>query len=229
MKKKLLVFVLIFTVIVPQAFAQKTRKNTDTGGIHFGILAGGGLQTLYGTDYWDEPLDDKLNPGFHAGGIVNLPLFADLWIQSGVMFSSKGAKQNIITEDITKTINLAYAEVPVNVLYRPQLGDGHLLIGAGPYVSYGIFGNERIKIGTIITELKVKYIADATNEPSSYVYYRGLDAGANILFGYELYSGIFLQINGQMGLLKVNSEYGLPNDQTSKKNFGFGLSAGYRF
>jgi hypothetical protein len=229
MKKKLLVFVLIFTVIVPQTFAQKRRKNTDTGGIHFGILAGGGLQTLYGTDYWGEKLDNKLNPGFHAGANVNLPLFADLWIQSGVMFSTKGAKQNIITEDITKTINLAYAEVPLNVLYRPQLGDGHLLIGAGPYVSYGILGNERTKIGTITTELKVKYIADATNESSSYVYYRGLDAGANIFFGYELYSGIFMQINGQMGFLKVNSEYGLPNDQTSKMNFGFGLSAGYRF
>lgn len=229
MKTKLLIFLLVFTVIVPQVFGQKRRKNTDAGGIRFGILGGGSLQTLYGTDYWGEKLDNKMNPGFHAGGNAILPLFADLWIQPGISFSLKGAKQNIIAEDITKTINLVYVEVPVNVLYRPQLGDGHLLIGAGPYVSYGILGNERTKIGTITTELKVKYIADAAEEPSSYVYYRGLDAGANILFGYELYSGVFVQINGQMGLLKVNSEYGLPNDQTSKMNFGLGVSAGYRF
>ena len=229
MKTRFLIIVLVFAVLTPQAFAQTRRKNNDTGAIRFGILAGGGLQTLYGTDYWGEKLDNKLNPGFHTGGIVNIPLFADLWIQSGVMFSLKGARQNIINENITKTINLVYAEIPVNVLYRPQLGDGHLLIGAGPYAGYGLLGNERTKIGTITTELKVKFIADASNEPSSYVYYKGLDAGANIFLGYELYSGIFLQVNGQMGFLKVNSEYGLPNDQTSKMNFGLGLSAGYRF
>jgi hypothetical protein len=75
----------------------------------------------------------------------------------------------------------------------------------------------------------VKYLADASEEPTTYVYYRGLDAGANIFFGYEFYNGILLQLNGQMGLLKVNSDYGLPNDKTSKKNMGFGLSVGYRF
>ena len=133
MKTKFLIILLVFAVLVPQASAQKRRKNSDAGAIRFGILAGGGMQTLYGTDYWGEKLDNKLNPGFHAGGIVSIPLFADLWIQSGAMFSIKGAKQNIITENITKTINLAYAEIPVNLLYRPQLGDGHLLVGAGPY------------------------------------------------------------------------------------------------
>jgi len=229
MKTKLLVFLILFAVLAPQIFAQKRRKNIDTDGIRFGILAGGGLQTLTGTDYWGDKLNNKLNRGFHAGGNVILPIFADLWIQPGILFSIKGAKQNISVEDITKTVNLAYLEVPVNVLYRPQLGDGHLLLGLGPYVSYGVLGNERTKINNIITELKVKYMNDASGEPSTYVYYRGLDAGANIFFGYELYNGIFLHLNGQMGLLKVNSDYGLPNDQTSKMNMGLGLSAGYRF
>jgi len=227
MKTKLLAFILILTVLVPQAFAQKRRK-VDTG-IHFGILGGGGMQTLTGTDYWGVKLDSKLTPGFHAGGNVILSIFQDFWFQPGILFSVKGAKQNIIPDDITKTVSLSYIEVPLNLLYRPQLGDGHLLLGVGPYGGYGVLGRERVKSGTITTELTVKYLTDASEEPTTYVYYRGLDAGANIFFGYEFYNGILLQLNGQMGLLKVNSDYGLPNDKTSKKNTGFGLSVGYRF
>jgi hypothetical protein len=227
MKTKLLAFILVFTVLVPQTFAQKKRK-VDSG-IHFGILGGFSLQTLTGTDYWGEKLDNKLSPGFHGGGNVILPILPDLYFQPGLLFSVKGAKQSIITDDITKTTSLSYIELPLNVLYRPQLGDGHILLGLGPYGGYGIFGKERVKTGTLTTELPVKYLVDASEEPTTYVYYRGLDAGANIFFGYEFYNGIFLQLNGQMGLLKVNSDYGLPNDKTSKKNVGFGLSVGYRF
>jgi Outer membrane protein beta-barrel domain len=227
MKKRLLIFVLIFTVLVPQTFAQKKRK-IDTG-IHFGILGGGGIQTLTGTDYWGVKLDNKFTPGFHVGGNVIFSIFPDFWIQPGILFSVKGARQNIITDDITKTVSLSYVEVPLYLLYRPQLGNGHLLLGLGPYGGYGVFGRERVKSGTITTELIVKYLTDASEQPTTYVYYRGLDAGANIFFGYEFYNSILLQLNGQMGLLKVNSDYGLPNDKTSKKNFGFGLSVGYRF
>jgi hypothetical protein len=227
MKTKLFAFGLLLVFLFPQTFAQKRRK-VDTG-LHFGILAGAGLQTLSGTDYWGEKLSNKLNPGFHVGGNVILSIFPDLWFQPGIMFSIKGAKQDIITDNITKTVSLSYIEVPLNLVYRPQLGDGHILLGLGPYGGYGILGKERVKTGTITTELPVKYIADASEEPTTYVYYRGLDAGANIFFGYEFYNGIFLQMNGQMGFLKVNSDYGLPNDKTSKKNTGFGLSVGYRF
>lgn len=227
MKNRLLAFILIFTVLVPYTFAQKKRK-IDTG-IHFGILGGGGMQTLAGTDYWGVKQKNKLIPGFHGGGNVILSIFPDFWFQPGLLFSVKGARQNIINEDVTKTISLYYVEVPLNLLYRPQLGDGHLLLGLGPYGAFGVVGRERVKSGTITTELIVKYLTDASQEPTTYVYYRGLDAGVNIFFGYEFYNGIFLQMNGQMGLLKVNSDYGLPNDQTSKKNLGFGLSVGYRF
>ena len=60
-------------------------------------------------------------------------------------------------------------------------------------------------------------------------YYRGLDAGAGALIGYEMYNGLFAHLNGQLGLMKLNPDYSLPNDQTSKKNLGFSLSAGFRF
>jgi hypothetical protein len=228
MKTKLFTSLLILILLFPQTFAQKRRK-ADTGGVHIGILGGCSLQTFIGKDYWGEKLDNKFTPGFHGGGNVILHIGPDLYLQPGLLFTVKGAKQNIITDNITKTVSLSYLEVPLNVLFRPQLGAGHMLLGLGPYAAYGLSGNERTKTGPVIIELTVKYLADAADEPTTYIYYRGPDAGANIFVGYEFYNQIFCQFNAQMGLIKINSDYGLPNDNTSKKNLGFGLSAGYRF
>lgn len=228
MKTRLFAVILILIVIIPQASGQKKRMKADAG-VRFGVLAGGGVQTFIGENYWGDNLDNKLYPGFHAGANVILPVIGDLWIQPGVNLSIKGSRQHIVIDDITKTTNLGYVEVPLLVLYRPQLGDGHFLFGAGPYGAYGLLGNERTKIGSVTTELKVRFKDDASGEPATNVYYRGIDAGASALLGYELYNGLFAHLNGQMGLLKLNSDYGLPNDQTAKKNLGFSLSAGFRF
>lgn len=213
--------------MVSSSYGQK-RKKVDPG-IHFGILGGINIQSIIGKDYWGEKLNNDFFPGFHAGGNLMVTFAPDLYIQPGILFSVKGARQTILTDDIKKTTRLSYIEIPVNVLFRPQLGDGHILLAAGPYAAYGIAGKERTKIGPITTELTVKYVSDATDRPTSYVYYRGLDAGANIYVGYELFNGIFCQITGQMGILKINPDYGITDDPASKKNVGFGFSAGYRF
>jgi hypothetical protein len=48
--------------------------------------------------------------------------------------------------------------------------------------------------------------------------------------GYETAGGLFLQLDTQLGLLKINPEYeALTNDDSSVKNTGFGLTLGYRF
>lgn len=228
MKTKLFGVILILFVLLPQASGQMKKVKADAG-VHFGVLAGGGIQKFIGENYWGDNLDNSLSPGLHVGANAIIPVIGDLWIQPGVNLSIKGSRQHIVIGDITKTTNLGYVEIPLLVLYRPQLGDGHLLFGAGPYGAYGLMGNERTKIGSVTTELKVKFKADAAGEPGTYVYYRGIDAGAAALIGYELYNGLFAHLNGQLGLLKLNSDYGLPNDQTAKKHLGISLSAGFRF
>ncbi len=42
--------------------------------------------------------------------------------------------------------------------------------------------------------------------------------------------GVFLQLNAQLGLFKINPEHSWDTgDKTSYKNTGYGLSIGYRF
>ncbi len=36
-------------------------------------------------------------------------------------------------------------ELPVHVVYKPQLGTGKLIVGFGPYVAYGITGKVKIR------------------------------------------------------------------------------------
>ena len=227
MKIKLSVLILSSFFIWSVSAAQIPVKQKPA--IRFAVQAATGFQTLTGTDYWGENLNNKSTLSYGGGINVILPLLPDLYIQPGLQIMAKGAKQDIISDDIVKKVRLNYLEMPVNMLYRPQAGNGHLLVGAGAYAAIGISGTEKTRSDNSTTSLKVKFLSDASQEPTEFVYYKAFDSGVNLLLGYEFYSNIFCQLNGQMGILKINSDYGLPNDRTSKKNLGFGLSAGYRF
>jgi hypothetical protein len=212
--------------VLPPAFSQK--RHMEGTGIKYFVTAGVNIQNLYGTDFWGEKLNNEFKPGFHAGAGISLPIGPDLSFSPGLIFHNKGAKQDTVAGSI-KTANLYYFELPVSIMYRPQMGDGHLLFGFGPYAGYGVAGKEKIKTGDETDNLTVRFKNNVASEPTTYAYYRGLDAGAGIFFGYELYSGMFFQVDAQMGLIKINPNYDLPNDKTSKKNVGFGFSAGFRF
>ncbi len=115
----------------------------------------------------------------------------------------------------------------MNLVYRSQVGNGHVLLGFGPYAALGVGG--KVKVNSESYDIKFKNKVTGSNGTGE-VYLRPLDAGANIFFGYELSSGLFAQLNAQLGLLKLNPEYeGISDDDGSMKNTGFGVSLGYRF
>jgi len=225
MKTKLVLLAVIFLGVFPPAFSQKKPK-ADTG-IHPGIQAGVNLRTIYGKDYEGNELNYNLNFGLNAGVNVNIPIAPDFYIQPGLMLSLKGFSQEILAGTNTNT-NLFYAEIPINFLFRPQVGNGHMLLGFGPYAGYGNFGNK--KTGDDNEKIKFKNKVSVSDLSAAGAFYKPIDAGAGILFGYELYSGLYFKIDGQLGLLNIYPEYeGLVNNKASFKNFGAGLSVGFRF
>ncbi len=207
--------------------------------IGFGLLGGVNLQNINGKDNSGTKLENGLLTGFHAGVNVNIPVAPDFYFQPGLLFSVKGAKNDFFSPetkasgDFETTTKLSYIEMPLNLLYRPQLGKGYILLGFGPYIGYGIGGTEKSELlGLVNYERAVKYKNRVTNftELIENAYYRPFDAGANIFFGYELSLGVFLQLNAQLGLLKINPEYAWESDsKASYKNTGYGISIGYRF
>jgi len=193
-----------------------------------GILGGVNFQNLNGKDFNGDKLENKLILGFHVGANIMIPIAPEFYFQPGVLFSTKGAKHE--DNAVTTTVNLSYIEMPLNLVYRGQLGNGYIFLGLGPYLGYAIMGKVKTENGVDDKrDIEFQNVVKLT-DPLTVPYYKALDVGANIFFGYELPAGIFAQMNAQLGLVKINPEYEiLDDDKSSIKNTGFGFSLGYRF
>jgi hypothetical protein len=224
MKRILWLICIALAGTMPALRAQDENRTT------FGIRAGVNFQNYNGKDEKGDKLKNDLITGFHAGVNVEFPVAPDFVLQPGLLFTVKGTKT---TEAVgTGKIHVNYLELPVNFIYKPGFGNGRLLLGLGPYIAYGIGGKAKLTGSGSDIEQDVKFEnkLSASQVADNEFYVRPFDAGANLLAGYELGSGISLQLNAQLGLLKINPGYeGDSNDETSVKNTGFGISVGYRF
>jgi hypothetical protein len=225
MKNCLYLFIGIAMIFVTPAMqAQDVARTT------FGVRAGVNFQNFNGKDSQGDKLKNDMIVGFHAGVNVEIPVAPDFVLQPGLLFSVKGAKTT--REGLSGKVNVDYIELPVNFIYKPALGNGRLLLGLGPYLAYGVGGKIKVSGSGTDSEKSIKFENNLSESQvlDDEFYLRPLDAGANLLAGYEFAFGISVQLNAQLGLLKVNPGYdGDSEDKSSVKNTGFGISVGYRF
>jgi hypothetical protein len=224
---------LITVMVLGTIFSQAQQKASHTGGTSFGLRAGVNFQNINGKDENDDKLKNDMLTGFNIGINAEIPVGVDFYFQPGLLYSIKGAKSEdvILGQPFNTTIKISYLELPLNFLYKPVLGKGHLLLGFGPYVAFGIGGKATYEgRGSSLSE-KIKFQKTVkSSDPDDVVYIRPMDAGANMLVGYEFGNRVSFQLNTQLGLTKINPEYeGASNDKTTAKNTGFGFSLGYRF
>ena len=211
MKNRLLSIVLILVFSASFAIAQEKSK------VSFGILGGVNFQNLNGKLSSGDKLKNDMLLGFHGGFNVQLPIAAGFYVQPGLMFATKGAKDTytLLGSEFTNEIKINYIEMPLNLVYKASLGNGFFMLGFGPYLAYGISGKQVFEGKDLTFERGVDYNA--------------LDAGGNIFAGFETGSGLFLQLDTQFGMLNIYADDNSNNDQATAKNTGFGLSIGYRF
>jgi hypothetical protein len=223
MKTKLISIVVILLFSITYATVQGQEKTS------FGVLGGVNFQNLNGKDYAGDKLENKLIVGFHIGANVQIPIVPEFYFQPGILFSTKGAKYE--ENSITTTTSLSYIEVPLNFVYKGVLGNGYIFLGLGPYIGYAVMGKVKDEGGVESHKQDIEFQNVVKPDDSMTVpYYKAFDVGGNIFFGYEMQMGVFAQLNAQLGLVKINSEYeSLPDDKSVVKNTGFGLSLGYRF
>ncbi len=198
--------------------------SAQTNGTSFGLKGGVNFQNLTGKDAFGDKLDNKLKTGLALGVNAQIPIATDFYIQPGIEFNQKGAKSN----DGNTKVNLSYIDVPVSLVYKPLVGTGHVIFGFGPYIGFGIGG--KVKGEGFESDVKFQNEVSASEISNGNAYFKRIDAGANIFAGYEMSNKISLQLNTQLGLVKVNPKLeGSPDDNSSVKNTGFGVSLGYRF
>ena len=206
--------IIIALLLMGSSLFAQDRKIT------FGLRAGVNFQNLTGKSTTGTDLENDLLTGFHGGINAELPVGTDFYLQPGVLYSLKGAEF-----PSGGKVKISYVEIPVNLVYKPMLGKGSMLLGFGPYVAFGIGGKVEASNGTE-TDIVFNNEYDLTEMAPQY---RGMDAGANILAGYEFSNKFSFQLNAQLGLLNIAPESNVSGDKSKLNNTGWGLSLGYRF
>ena len=215
MRTKTLLIAFAACLFASSIFAQTTS---------FGLRGGVNFQNINGKDILDNKLKNKATPGFNIGVNAEIPVGIDFYVQPGILFTTKGAK----LEDSDDKIALSYIEVPINFIYKPAIGTGRLIMGFGPYVAFAVDGKYKPEDGD---DVDIKFKSKVTtDEYLADPYLKRIDAGGNLLFGYEFANKLSLQLNAQLGLININPKIeGVDDDPSSSKNTGFGVSLGYRF
>ena len=213
---KIKLFILsVLTISSISAFSQSGEK----GELSFGIRAGLNFQNINGKDAGGNMLKNGLAARYHLGVNLEIPIVPEMYLQPNLLFITKGAKINSIQ------VNLSYLEVPINFIYKPLLGTGHLMLGFGPYLAYAIGG--RVKLNGNTEKITLR---NTQSNADQNMVIKPLDAGAGMLFGYEFANKISVQLNVQLGLINIYpANSSISGDKSIYKNTGFGISGGYRF
>lgn len=172
--------------------------------------------------------DIKTRTNFSAGLIADIPLG-----ESGfrfipeLLYVGKGFKANASLDllgqelKVESTTSISYIDLPINFAYAIELGENRLMVGAGPYVGFGLAGNNKVITtanGVSQTEEENIEFGNGSGQ------YDRLDVGANFMAAYILNSGLMLKVNYSLGFLNLS------NDTDFKyKNQYFGVSLGYFF
>lgn len=219
----LLAFLMLFGI----------SANAQDNGISFGLRGGVNMQNFNGKDLNGDKLEMTMVPRFNVGIVLGIPVAPEFYFQPGLMFSTKGAKSasEFLGLDMSAEYNISYIELPLNFLYRPVLGNGHFFLGFGPYVAYGFGGKAKLSFENSSTEENIVFANEYQSlNPYDWKYFRHFDYGANLFFGYELKSGLSIQLNTQLGLAKINADNTtLPNNKSEFRNTGYGIALGFNF
>lgn len=211
--------------------------------VEVGLRAGLNLSNIHWKDDNGQTVTGvRTLPGFHAGVTFDIPVAPDFYIQPGALFTTKGGElretasefywdEPYYSGDYTR-LNAYYLEVPFNFIFKPQVGMGRLMVGAGPYVAYGIGGKYKDYYDGTTTIDKLEFLKDWDDQSSNVdiqPYGKPLDFGLNVLGGYEFNNRFSVQLNGGIGLANIE-----PNDSGSKpngsmRNSTVGISVGYKF
>ena len=207
--------------------------------VNFGVVAGPNFQNMTGKDADGDKITNGLIVRFHAGVQAAIPISPDFSFQTGLLFSQKGSKNNeglipmkAASDEYNTTTCISYVELPLHLLFRPEFGNGRILVGFGPYVAMGIAGKQNVEMGSLSYEQKIKFESEIEQSMTwdiDHAYYRRFDAGADIYAGYELAMGFFVRLNAQLGLLNMIPDIPDWDYESTLRHTGFSISAGYNF
>lgn len=180
MKKLMLLAAAAITALSMSAqsfedfFSNEKSNERITFGFRVGLNINGMRNNIGNNDvskiFGDLPyiLDVHKKAGLNFGISVDIPIIKSLWINTGVYYSSTGAKftfrqdnskivEGIFVDDYTANITMHNVRVPVQASYRYNINNNYQIqVNLGPYFAYGFGGKayihndvEKVKLGAL--------------------------------------------------------------------------------
>ena len=201
--KKIITLVALVAIAAQIVQAQKSK---------FGFTAGATLakQTL---KFEGASISFQSKIGFTAGVAGDIPMGKNFSFMPAINFVQKGSKSK--NDSYETTTNLNYIEIPFNFVYRIPGKSGHLFMGAGPSVAYGISGTTKDNDTTEPMDEKVKFGSSEEDD------IKPLELAANILLGYQFKNGFNIAANYNLGVNNIS-----PTEELKGHNNYFGLRLG---
>ena len=210
--------------------------------VQWGVRVGMNVANSDYTDSGGNEAQRENIVNMHLGMTLDIPVLG-FFVQPSLMYQGKGFKGNnawaaVTGEENEFQANLSYIVLPVNLIFKPKLGtSGRLLLGAGPYLGYGLGGkwksNRELLYDDIMiaqTEGDIRFTKDGSEgDMGTYNYGKPWDYGFGFLLGYEILDRYYFQLNGELGLANLQYSYGEYNSGGVLKNRVFGWSLGYKF
>ncbi|MFT3901647.1 MAG: porin family protein [Niabella sp.] len=225
-KTKLTLPLLALLTIVLNSYSQ-TRV---------GISAGINFSNIEQTKN-KSPVKTSIRTGYRVGANIETPISKEFYIEPGLLFTTKGFNKG---DAVKMDAKAYYLELPINIIYKSQLGNGKLLLGAGPYMGYGLGGKWKTPAndnGTqYITGMEgnLQFVNDTKADNyysiwggSKFTYGKPFDFGANFLAGYEFFNRFSVQVNSQLGLLNISPKVDGKKTNDQLKNLSFSIALGY--
>lgn len=172
----------------------------------------------------------KMLTSFQAGIIADINLSSFIALQPGAILTGKGSKtQDGDPSDLNyfkATSNPIYIEIPLNLVFKGQLGGGStkFFAGAGPYLAIGIAGKNKTEGRFVgVSFNNEEDIVWSDDDPSTLDYEEGagfgimkrFDYGLNGTAGFEGKQVVF-SVNYGLGLAKLQSGSNSSEDDRNK-------------
>lgn len=158
--------------------------------------------------------------GFQLGITIDKSITDHFSIRPQLLYSLKGTKNDPINIGFgygiaESSFTLSYLELPVQLMYGIEAGPGKILLGAGPYLAYGLSGKSTAVLAGKSETESIEFGLSADQ-------IKRIDFGLKLSAGYELTSGISFSAHFTPGLANLSNE-----PATTAKNTVFGASVGF--
>ena len=230
--KKLMLIAGLFTATA--SFAQPSI------GVH-GNVIGASMTNKSDEASEDEFGDFKTRISWKLGLVAEIPVSDQFVFAPQLNLLSKGGKIDQsgsgdfgtgepVEFTLTGNVKMTYLELPLNFAFKSANG---FFAGAGPVISYGLGGeldgeatvefmgetaSESFNADVVFDGKKLEDVDDED------VHFKALEVGANVFVGYQLPSGISINLHYNHGFTNID-----PNEGSESKNKYFGLGITYFF